>query len=314
MSGIIDTDYYIPSNHVHINNIVDELSIDDEQKKRKKQYFQKIGIQNISIWKDEDEIQIISNIVYKLICQYSIDPNDIAYIAFCTVNSYATKSNVSIPYVVKEICNLKNASVYMVAQSCGSSIYSLGLMGSYFETNKEKKGIIIACNIMRRIELFDRIMNFTVIGDGCSVALVGSENCQYEINSFSAESYGIPSYNRYRNIKQNITDMQVASVAAFSMRRIIEKAGIADYKKIIAQNTNLVQLSVIAKLLRKPTEIMYKDNIGQGGHIGDTDTIRNLCDFTRKGDIQNGDHVLLYSSGLYDSGDIIFTSMVLKKC
>lgn len=307
MSGIIYTDYYIPPKTKKVASIVREYGLKSDKDKIIDD-LNKCNIDEIAVFESQNVIEIFYELINRLISKKKISIMDIDYIAFCNYKYYKTKQNINIPYCLKEKFEFNNASIFYIDQICASSIYSIGLLQPYLNLNNRKYGLIMSMNQM---EANDRIRNFTVAGDGCAIALVGCKQSKYEIVDFFTQSYGKYSYKKYHQQEMDITDLQIANVAAKHIKKLLKRNAveIQDIEYIIPQSTNLMQLKIIAKLLRVPIDKIYIDNIARGGHIGDVDTIRNIHDCKR---INRDGYFIVYASGLYETSDIIFTSLLLK--
>lgn len=306
MAGIIYLDYYIPQNRTTVSDLLSNSNKSDEEKIKYKNYYSSCSVEKISRWKDEPILEVICKMVHQLIHESGIDTKEVKYL-FMANSRFAINNHINIPYYIKEKFNFKNMSVIFINQICASSIMAF-VMASQMINQKKEYAMVLSLNAMND---YERIRNFTVAGDGIGIALIGNENCIFNFEDFLTKSYGINSLNRYDFNKSPTTGLQIAKVAASFIRQIFNESimDINDINHIIAQNTNRMQLEIFEKLLKMPDGFIFKENISKCGHIGDVDTIRNLKDFEKS---KRGWY-LLYASGLYETEDIFFAELLLKK-
>lgn len=305
--GIIDIEYLFPNNTIDSRSIISELNTSDIKKHR---LYENSGIQEVFCWGDVDIICALSKMVLDILKRNHQNPTDIRTIYFCNYDKSFVKGDISIPFCIKEMCGLRNATISFVDQICASTIFSFDIEYQKSKYYLQKSSLVISLNLMKSSE---RLRNFTIAGDGCAVGLVGSEDVKYEILSSKIESFGILSYQKYLSSKEIITDLQIAKVATDHIKSHLSNCNLKvnDIYSFIPQNTNIMQLQIFARLLKINMEKIFTTNIENGGHIGDADTMRNIKDFYMNNQVN--ELCFLYASGLFPSGDIVFASNIIRK-
>lgn len=306
MAGIKYLDYYIPQNKTTVSDLLTNSSKSNKEQDECEKYYNSCSVERISRWKDEPILEVVCGMIERLIHESGINAKDVKYL-FMANPRFAIQNLVNVPYYIKEKFDFENMSIIFLNQICASSIMAFG-MASQLIGLKQECAMVLSLNAMNDHE---RIRNFTVAGDGAGVALIGNDNCIFSFENFLTKSFGKNSLNRYDFDKAPMTGLQIAKVAVSFIRQIFHEAevDIADINQIIAQNTNRMQLEIFEKLLKVPENFIFKENISKCGHIGDVDTIRNLKDFEKS---ERGRY-LLYASGLYETEDIFFAELLLKK-
>lgn len=308
--GIIDIAYFLPEDTQKLSSIIEKLDITDAEKKSKYDFYLRSGVEKVFCWNKMDIVKKLSTLISDLLEKNHRNPADIETIYFCNYEKSYLNNCVNIPFCIKEMNGLKNASVCFVDQICASTIYSFIMAFQKHRTDKSQVSLIISLNAMSDLE---RIRNFTVAGDGCAVGLIGNSCVKYEITSVKVDTYGMYSYLKYLSGTKNITNLQIAKVATDHIKKhLIDcNLNISDIDSIIAQNTNYMQLNIFAKLLKTDIRKIFTCNIALGGHIGDVDTMRNIKDYYELNPVS--EQCLLYASGLFPSGDIVFVSNIIRK-
>lgn len=306
MAGIVCADYFIPPETLSVRTEIESSDMTDEQKKGKIEYYKTCSIDNISVWGDTDPIRQMELVSDRILADTGVSPDKIRYI-FAANPRKTIFGNVNIPFYIKEKFGLVNAEILFLNEVCASSIMSVGLADKLLRDTDEY-ALLLSLHAMDRHE---RFRNFTVAGDGLAAALLGNSNEQFRIVDFHAMSYGKSSYNTYISGSEPETGLRIAKIAVNFIKEIYIRNGLqlSDVNRIVAQNTNLMQLNIFTRLLKVPDDYIMIENIAQSGHIGDVDTIRNIKDISG---MENGLY-LIYASGLYETQDIIFAEALVEK-
>lgn len=321
--------YYLPKTSVSVDEIFDKSDIDMSGKGISKkdlcnEFKDLTKLDKISVFDSNDDIiSIVSDMISELFEKSKIDPSDIDYFV-CANDVLLHYKDISIMHYIRKKFTFNNAVILPILQPCTASLFGMGLSGKLL-TRKNKYMLIISANIWpRTIDRWpsakSRFMDFTVMGDGIGLMLIGNDGGEMKITNWNCYNYGNTSFNSVSasNEMQKVllNRMDMINKGASFIKDSLKKQNLEfdDIEKVIQPNVRHdVYFNMYSKLLKIDTEMFFFDNIPNGGHISDIDIIRNLKDYIQINKRTEKEYLLLYSIDIEPSLDLNYHLVTLKR-
>lgn len=319
--GIRYLDYYIPDNWIDVEEILklnkDHPSIQGRNLDEVIRDFKETThLQKISVFIEEKSIyQIVEKMVQKMLAETGIDPEKITYLV-CG-NLALMEGEISVVHYLHQKFHMENAVILPIIQPCVSSLIAMGMANKLLGDTKEEYMLIISAR--RCLNLKERYVGFSIMGDGLSLALIENKESKITIENWNATNNGRISFEKVKGggAFQNVAAMQ-KHIMSNGIRFIGEcleqfQTSYDEIEKILNVNTNYeVWHTIYPNLLGIEEGKFYTDNINFGGHLNDVDYIRNIKDYVsaRKGGSPEYD-ILVYGADLVQSYDLGYDCIML---
>ena len=201
---------------------------------------------------------------------------------------------------------LSHASALALSQmGCSGLLFAVDLAAAMLRTSDRKAVLCVAGDVLPPGSR--REVMYNVMSDAAAAAIVEREGAKNEIVAFRQLSQ--PSYwdsptreneliAAYFPLAERVI---TASVAAAGLR-------LADIRWFVPNNVSLRSWAILAEVLQIPLERVWTENIARVGHTVSCDHIINLVDMERRGALEPGDHLLLFTFGFGAS----WSSLVLR--
>ncbi len=324
MSKLVYSDYYLPSTTVHVKEVLENmknLNIPDffpDKEAYIDKFISNSGLENITIEKDANLIDIFTQQLTTLFKKTNIKPEQIKHLIFTSPKHYKVSKDVSVPCYLIERFNLTQASFMVVYQQCASTLRAIEIAKGFNNNDKECYSLILSTSFYR--DLDERFAYITVCGDGAGVLLVGKDNTSgvFELlnsTTISSGASSVANHERFIGSRKKDeklkTDIKANADYRIAIKGITEKNNINfnDIKIFLIQSTSLYYANTLADILEIPKEKIYPKNISNGGHWGDADFIRNYTDVIDKIKFKQGDYMISLFGGADDTGTSVNASL-----
>lgn len=318
MAGIRYIDYHLPNKFIQAKDVISKVedlvlpefynSFDDYFS----DFFQQSGLEKITIENYEYCIELFSELLGKFFTDTQIDPAKVSYI-FYTNPKCMNLNGVNIPYLLQQKFQMKNAYVTVIDQGCTGTIWSMGLSKSLLESDGEQYSIILSASFLH--EAKNRYLFPTIGGDALGLMVLSNHLLNYNIIDCISISDGIYSYNKYNKKTDNaINKLAIVKKGSVAVERLLHKNNLRqdDIFLMIPQSINKLSYTTIyPTMLKIRPEKVFVENIANGGHLGDVDTIRNLKDCIESYTVPPYAYILLYGQGIIN-GDLNYNSLLLQ--
>lgn len=307
MAGIVYSDYYLPEEKISSRDI---LSFHLKEKEIES-FCDFSKIDYVYVENKRDDIEIFINLVEKFFRQSNIHKDDISYI----IHAYPPrlkKENIAIHYFIQKYFGFKNATVFAMNQTCGTTLQAIKVADALVEAGRAKNVMILTIQI--GFEMERRFIKTTIIGDGAGVMVIGKQKAESSFLDFISYSDGSYSLNEYNNIPLDFDHLKFVRNGSALINEIIDKNKLTkdDIKIIIPQSINYSSYyNFYAKLIEISPEKLFLMNVPDGGHIADVDPIRNYTDVVRGTTLNSGDKFMMYGMGL-EGMDITYNTILLQ--
>ncbi|HHV30576.1 hypothetical protein [Acetivibrio mesophilus] len=315
-------DYFIPQTSITVEEVIaksEEKHIipGDNIEEFCKQFKRESRIDEVSSFAQEDDlIKIITEMVERLFCDTGIDPSEVSYLV--GGNRVLMDGDISIIHYIHEKFKLKNAVILPIFQPCVSTLFAMGLSRKLLNPIDREYMLILSIN--KEIDIKDRFIGLTVMGDGISLVLVENRPGLINIKDWCALNNGISSFSKRENLGNAISLLQIRSNiiknGACFILKSVEQFGISidDVDIIIPPNTYYdVWDKVYSNLLEIDSSKFYLDNFGYGGHVNDVDFVRNIKDYMDKCLYREKDeNMLVYGKDIIASNDMNYQTVFLE--
>lgn len=305
MLKIFYTDYYLPEEYVTIKQIMevqenfilpkgfsDLQAYADSRMDETKQ-------ERISTGLKENGIDICDKLFSEFMENTNIPKNKIKSIVCTDPMPFNTivKNNISIPHYLIGKYKLDNASMGIIQQQCTGTILSLSLMEGILE--EDEYGVILSSNYAPELKI--RNMNFTFMGDGAAIMVVSKNRGAFQVIDQCINTEGFNTVRKYEGEEVEVTSrLDIIKKGVKLIEKVVDRnyLTVNNIAQFIPQNVNeFIYSNFYARMLGIPKDKIFYDNISYGGHVGDVDLIRNLCDYMRNYDIDNNSNIILYGLG-----------------
>lgn len=293
-------DYHKPYDAVSMHEVV-ERSNDTPKNKNYILKYSQLDTITTECW--YNQFEMYSEIMEKYVAAHP--PEEIRYLIF-TGDNYYTDSGMSVPYYLIGKYGLKNASLIALNQGCSGTPQAIQLADYIVKTEPHSKVLIAALSKVRQLE--KRYCWPTITGDGAGIMVVGREgflkvcdSCGWSDGSASRERCSGPE-----NMKE-IDYMSRESLLLRNIKRIVQglltrnNLKLNDVDRFIPQNIHYLLYRMYAKSFNVKHERFFLDNIPNGGHWGDVDSIRNLRDVFLQSNEPDGKYLLFTLGDLGDN-------------
>jgi 3-oxoacyl-[acyl-carrier-protein] synthase-3 len=312
MAKILYSDYYIPNKLVPAEEILykseqfKKAIYNDNLENSIKKYVKATGLQHIAVGDKKDIIDVLSKLMDKMFQSKDFSKEKIKNIFYTSYEEYNYGGNVSVPHYLQEKFKLTEATVVVINQDCSSTIQAIR-MASALNSIEGELSLIISPYFLDENE--ERYIDFTILGDGAGIIVVGDDikNKGFNIMKTSSISNGrmsVAAFNFEKNKEAddpyyNYLKNKLGTFEA--IRRVFSKL-IGENEEIL-KNANKIIIQNIAenffdtyyKMYKMEKESFYRNYIG--GHVGDVDIIRNFKDFTENNSFKIGDEIVLLAIG-----------------
>lgn len=144
-------------------------------------------------------------------------------------------------------------------------------------------------------------MNFTFMGDGAAIMVVSKNRGAFQVIDQCINTEGFNTVRKYEGEEVEVTSrLDIIKKGVKLIEKVVDRnyLTVNNIAQFIPQNVNeFIYSNFYARMLGIPKDKIFYDNISYGGHVGDVDLIRNLCDYMRNYDIDNNSNIILYGLG-----------------
>jgi 3-oxoacyl-[acyl-carrier-protein] synthase III len=326
-SSVEYMDYYLPDTIISVDDIIQAADLNDAQGNISKTLFcanfkNESKLDKIAVFGGQEKLVTpVTNMLNKLFDETKVSASEIHYI-LCGNELLLNDNSVSMVHYIREKFNLHNAVIIPLLQPCTASLIGMGMSG-YLLDQPNKKMIIITANKWPKTcdrwpVVKSRFIDYTVLGDGIGIMLIGKEENGIEIAGWNSISYGNASLDKVNQIKEcrSFLDirMNVIRKGVSFIEDTLKQKGLTtkDLTVIIPPNVNYTVFDTLYSNYLNVGNLFYLENLSYGGHIGDVDLIRNLKDYMKIRSPEGKKHVLLYSIDIEPTFDINYQSILIK--
>jgi hypothetical protein len=305
-------DYYKPCFQISLSEVLDRIN-DTEQKKK---YLLKYSnLDKIAVELGYNQFEMYDEMMEKYFALHNSD--DIKYLIF-TGKDYFTNSGISVPYYLIGKYRLKNVNLIALNQGCSGTPQAIRLADHIIKSTPEAKVLIVSLSKMNNIE--ERYGWPTIYGDGAGMMVLGSDGF-LKISDCVSWSDGATSLERYINLGKigEVDLMRQENLLMRNTKKMIcnllerNQLSVRDIKKYIPQSIHHLLYRMYAKRINVKIDKFFLENLPDGGHLGDVDSIRNLKDAVLKYNEKAGDQYLLFTLG--ELGDnYTYNTILLESC
>ncbi|GFZ32079.1 hypothetical protein CSC2_26050 [Clostridium zeae] len=312
MAKILYSDYYIPENIVSAEEILfnsnqfRQASNGNDIYESIEKYVKETDLHSIAVGRKDEIVEVLSKLVSKMLDKLDIDKAKIKTIFYTSYEEYIYGGNISVPHYLQEKFEFNDATVVILNQDCSSTIQAIKMANS-LNVIEGEFSLIISPYFLSNDE--ERFIEFTILGDGAGIMLIGDDIDQKGFNIVGSTSasngrMSVAAYNfdksselvdPYYNYLKNKMGTFEAMRRVFAKLVASNEEKFKNANKIIIQNIADNFFNTYYKLYKVPDENFYNNYLG--GHIGDVDIIRNFKDFTDKNDFKIGDEIILLAIG-----------------
>lgn len=303
-------DYYKPENSIPVNVVLDK--IDYEQKNRLNYVIKYSKINNVAVENRFNYLEMCEPMIEKYFNQNN--PEDIDFLIF-SGKEYFVNNGISLPYYFISKFGMKNAGMIALNQGCSGTPQAMELARYMIGANPKLKIMLVSlCLVENEWERYEWP---TVMGDGAAMMVMGN-NGFLKILDCLHLSDGSMSLERYKKlcepVQANILEweLDVMKKAKAKIRDILAKNNMTkdDMALFITQNVHYLLLRMQAKNINIKMDKIFSDNMYNGGHLGDVDSIRNLKDAVEKYNGKKGERLLMYILGEMGDNFNIYTILL----
>jgi 3-oxoacyl-[acyl-carrier-protein] synthase III len=289
-------DYYQPCHHIALPEVL--ARVNDTVKN--KNYLLKYGnLDKIAVELRYNQFEMYDAMLEKYFATHRAD--EIQYLIF-TGKDYFTNSGMSVPYYIIGKYGLKNAGLIALNQGCSGTPQAIQLADHIIKSAPDLKVLIISLSKLKNIEA--RYSWPTVYGDGAGILVIESTGF-LKVCDCVSWSDGSVSLARCTNSGKTaeIDLIQRENLLMLNVKKIIlnllerNQLGSNDIKKYIPQSIHHLLYRLYAKSINVKIDKFFLENLPDGGHLGDVDSIRNLKDAVLKYNERAGELYLLFTLG-----------------
>lgn len=293
MFGIKYSDYIVPDKLEPVEDLLRYHF--DGNKEQAAHFIRQSGLKHIYMDEELSPIRVFTQLLDKFHAS-SQSNEEITHIIY-TNPTNVMEDDICVPYLLQKLYKFDKASVIVMDQQCGSTLQSIQVAWSLLYSGLAQNVMILSLSCHIKPE--DRFIGTTVVGDGAGLLIIGSGNLQAQIIQAGSLSNGWYSYLKYKQELDRMDPVEIVKSGVSFINDFWESnhVQINDVKLFIPQSINLYGYSIYASLLGYPLDKMFLDNVPNGGHLGDVDTIRNYTDAISGKRINQGDLFTLYGLG-----------------
>lgn len=314
MSGILYSDYYLPSNEIKIEDIIKN----SKHKHARDEDFIECFVsqsrqQTICIENEKEQIQIFEELLAKMLEKGDIQAEEVTHILYTSPND-RTEAGVYIPYYLQEHFGFMKATIIGMVQECVTTLQAMRISDALVESGQANKVLILSICYGWNME--DRYTGNTVVGDGAGIMVVGkSENMLAKIINGTSLSQGTYSFYKYLKMPPKVSGMEIAKQGKEFINTFISNNQLTfdDIYLMILQNINYSEYHMYTQYLGIDMEKIFSQNISKGGHLAEVDSIRNFTDYIRANQTSVGHKLLMFGSGTIGDGmDAVYNAVLLE--
>jgi hypothetical protein len=305
-------DYHQPCCRLSLREVLDRVA---DTPKNKNYLLKYSCLDQISTELRYNQFEMYHEMMEKYLARHSAAA--IRYLIF-TGDDYYTNSGMSVPYYLIGKYGLKNASLIALNQGCSGTPQGIQLADHILKSDPQAQVMIISLSKVHSIEA--RYTWPTVTGDGAGMMVLGREGFLKVCDCLSW-SDGTVSLVRCSSggsagemdhwARENLLLRNIKQVILTLLKR--NHLSMQDIHKFVPQSIHYLLYRMYAKSFRVKIDRLFLDNIPDGGHLGDVDSIRNLSDAVFKYHETAGDKYLLFTLG--DLGDnFSYHAILLESC
>ena len=302
-SSIAYLDYFVPEARITTSDILSAAELDERDLARISQKvlgqaFSKDKLiatlrsmsgmagDNMFMGDRRTEANIFVDMLTRMFASGIADPPAISYIIYTHGNSVAVgdpwslhseEECVNVPYFIQQEMEMENAIVFNVEQECTGSFTAINIAKLLVEHGGAEKVLILSSNYFEPTP--KRMMGGTVfIGDGQGLMLISGGSGPFEIvHSVGRTDGRIDSVNSFF---EPDNQQRVVEVGSSLIHDLLRKHNLTfdDISALVPLNTTRFIWPHYARQLGISLKKVFLDNMGNGGHLGDVDLIRNLKD------------------------------------
>lgn len=305
-------DYHKPCDSISMQEVVDQSNDTQKNKSYLVKYSQ---LKTITTENRYNQFDMYAEMMEQYVAKHS--PEAIRYLIF-TGDNYYTDSGMSVPYYLIGKYGLKNAALIALNQGCSGTPQAIQLADYIIKAEPHSQVMIAALSKVRRME--DRYAWPTITGDGAAIMVMGSEGFLKVCDSHSW-SDGAVSLERC-SPQEKVAEMDYLTrenLLLRNIKHIVQQllvrnhVGMNDIHQFVPQSIHYLLYRMYAKSFNVKIEKFFLENIPDGGHWGDVDSIRNLRDSFLKDQPGPGAKYLLFTLG--DLGEnFTYHAVLMERC
>lgn len=317
MAGICHIDYHLPSDYISAVDILSNLngfvlpgfyksmgdySIDFCKQSR----LDKIAIEDF-----RNCILIFTELLECFFEGTQIEPDKIGYIFYTNPKCF-NLNEVNIPQYLQKKFKMNNASIVTIDQGCTGTIWCMGASNYLLNGDLEKYSLILSASFMLDVE--SRFMHPTLAGDALGILVLQNSTSDLNIIDSISISDGASSYDKFNNTNLGFSNLGIVKKGVETVEKLLLNNGliIEDISMMIPQSINhLSYTTIYPNMLRLDPSKVFIQNIPNGGHLGDVDTIRNLKDYLNQFSVPQNANLLLYGQSLIGR-DLNYNALLLQ--
>jgi 3-oxoacyl-[acyl-carrier-protein] synthase III len=317
-TGIAYSDYYLPSRFMGIKEFFQSIPNfklpegNNDIDSYCESYHKRRKIKGIYIEEERNESEVFELLLGRFFETSGIAPKDIDILIY-TKGVPIHFNAINIPYYMQKKFGIKNAMTFNVDQTCGASLMAIHIADTLIKSGRYKSALILSSSFMKSLE--SRNVQLTLIGDGAGILYLNNKDNKVVIRDFLSRTTGslefsIESFTKRENYRELMMYLQDGADTINELVRR-NKTSLDAIKLISPQNTNYLGWEIYTTLLGIKMDKIFLENISQGAHIGDVDTIRNITDITRKKILQPGETMIAYGIGWGTSWNALLLDHVI---
>jgi 3-oxoacyl-[acyl-carrier-protein] synthase III len=320
VASISYIDYYLPN---------DSITIDDYFKSYKnfvlpKQYNsleelqgffkEACGFKKLFVEDKNSKTSVFSNLVSDYFKKTKVDPKDIAYVIHTDFFGFQGVDGLTVADQIQTQFGLVNASCFVISQHCSASSMAIELALQLCSPKNKYVMILSSTHIM---ELEERYVGFSLVGDSASIMVISDEPGNYDIVNYATFSNVSSAGDVYKTgHKYRSQESSVFYATKFIKKFLTSNdLNISDVYMMVFQNLgNELLVDIYGKALKITEKNLFLDNIPNGGHSGNVDIVRNLKDLATNHNPPNGAYVLVIAVGITRKTQGMKFHFILLRC
>lgn len=312
MADIIYSDYYLPKNTIHVSEFLKCSKFKQAQDEDFCECFiSQSRLEKIGVETDMQPVEIFDGLLEQFFTTSELGPEDITHFIYTSPDHW-TQGEIYIPYYLAAHFGMVNASISGMVQECVTTLQAMQTAAVMVDSGMAKNVLILS--ICYGWNMGDRYTGSTVVGDGAGILVVGKQGGVGQISGGSSVSDGRFSLYKYKKLPPKISGLEIARKGAEFILGLLKTNGLTldDIRTIVPQNINYSEYHMYSQYLGIDMQRIYLENISNGGHLAEVDSIRNLTDIRRASAVSPGDKLLLYGSGTIGAGmDAVYNGVLL---
>ncbi len=306
------TNYYIPENYIPIEeyvNMLDDSSLANMANGMKKNDLVKIlkntmNIRHVYIEDRQNETQIYAKMLERYFSSQSTGPGEIDFIIYTRGHSVAAGNPwsmtddecINVPYYLQKEFKMNNAQVFSIEQDFSGTLAAARIAFSLVRHGAVRKGLLLSGNFFENPA--NRLMwGVSLVNDGMGLMEISSADSGLEIIDFAGSADG--AISKVKDFNEHSNQEKVVKTGSNLIKGLLQKNNLEakDIALIIPQNISKNVWNFYCRLLDYPVQKVFLDNVGNSGHMGDVDIIRNITDIRERKLLAPGQFAVVYAIG-----------------